>query len=499
MDIFRNFANKFAGCFVSSKKKVTQTLRNMATFFARCNNHDNRLWISIRVYKRNVINTAVSLDISLCTADWNAVCEMLAHAEASERSGNAVAFRDSLAARLWEVKKGVEARLSAGVLSAESAHVYVRSVMRREELEKIEHEKAWMEAEVTESTRKITLKDFVRRFIAECESGERLRQRSTHKVAASTIRNYKGTLAQLEAFEKMKLCELDWDDMTLNFYDEWKIFFLRKQYSPNTIGRHVKNLKIWLRAAKDLKLTTTTDFESSRFAADHEDVDNVYLAEDRIQEMHAFNPTDRAAVRRKIAALPEEDREGLEEATATATARKNLEEAKDIFVVGCLTGQRVSDYKRVNEGMYRTLRDGKRYLYLCQEKTGKWIYIPIDPRVRAILRKYDGRLPRIIDQKLNERIKIVGHLLGWCEDAGVNELRGMMSVPSGKKFYECIKTHTARRSFATNAYKNGIALSSIMAITGHSTEQMLRKYLKLDNKERAILAAQDFERLHVAG
>lgn len=470
----------------------------MATFIARCNNQDDRLWISIRLYKRKVINTAVRLDISLCKADWEAISKMLAHAEASERSGNAVVFRDSLAARLWEVKKGIEARLSSGMLSVESAHVYVRSVMQREELEKSVQEKARMESELAESARKVTLKDFICRFISECESGERLRQRSTHRVAASTIRNYKGTLAQLAAFEKMKLCELDWDDMTLNFYDEWKMFLLRKQYSPNTIGRHVKNLKIWLRAAKELKLTTTTDFESSRFAADHEEVDNVYLTEERIQAMYVFNPTDRKAVSRKILALPEEDRENLEEATEKARARKNLEEAKDVFVVGCLTGQRVSDYKRVNEGMYRTLRDGKQYLFLQQEKTGKWIYIPIDPRVCAILKKYDGRLPKVLDQKLNERIKIVGHLLGWCEDAGVNELHGMMSVPSGKKFYECIKTHTARRSFATNAYKNGVALSSIMAITGHSTEQMLRKYLKLDNKERAILAAQDFARLRVA-
>jgi hypothetical protein len=33
-----------------------------------------------------------------------------------------------------------------------------------------------------------------------------------------------------------------------------------------------------------------------------------------------------------------------------------------------------------------------------------------------------------------------------------------------------------------------------MAVTGHSSEAMLRKYLKLDNKERAIIAAQDFEK-----
>jgi integrase len=140
------------------------------------------------------------------------------------------------------------------------------------------------------------------------------------------------------------------------------------------------------------------------------------------------------------------------------------------------------------------LRDGREYISLCQEKTGKEVYIPYDPRVTVLLNKYGGTLPKVYDQKINKRIKIVGHLLGWTENAEVSEHHGMMTVGSGKKFYECIKTHTARRTFATNAYKNGVALSSIMAVTGHSSEAMLRKYLKLDNKERAIIAAQDFEK-----
>ena len=142
--------------------------------------------------------------------------------------------------------------------------------------------------------------------------------------------------------------------------------------------------------------------------------------------------------------------------------------------------------------MIRTLSDDNEYIYLKQEKTDKWIYIPLDIRVRVILNKYRGKLPFIYDQDLNERIKIIGRLLGWRENAGITELKGMLQVPTKKKFYECIKTHTARRTFATNAHKRNISLSSIMVITGHSSEKMLRKYLKLDNEERAILAAAEF-------
>ena len=142
--------------------------------------------------------------------------------------------------------------------------------------------------------------------------------------------------------------------------------------------------------------------------------------------------------------------------------------------------------------MYRKLSDDNEYIYLQQDKTGKWIYIPLDLRVRAILTKYHGKLPHIYDQDLNERIKVIGRLLGWRENAGITERHGMMEVPTQKMFYECMMTHTARRTFATNAYKRKISLSSIMVITGHSSEKMLRKYLKLDNEERAILAAAEF-------
>ena len=118
----------------------------------------------------------------------------------------------------------------------------------------------------------------------------------------------------------------------------------------------------------------------------------------------------------------------------------------------------------------------------------------MDRRWKKILLKYGGNLPKIYDQHLNERIKVVGLLLGWIEDAGIYEHRGIFKTSSGKRFCDAIVTHTARRSFATNAYMAGVPLSAIMAVTGHSSEDMLKKYLKLDSKEKALLALQEFKK-----
>jgi integrase len=61
------------------------------------------------------------------------------------------------------------------------------------------------------------------------------------------------------------------------------------------------------------------------------------------------------------------------------------------------------------------------------------------------------------------------------------------------RFCDMLSSHTARRSFATNSYTAGIPISSIMTVTGHSSERNFRKYLGLQAQDRAIAAAEDFK------
>ena len=53
-----------------------------------------------------------------------------------------------------------------------------------------------------------------------------------------------------------------------------------------------------------------------------------------------------------------------------------------------------------------------------------------------------------------------------------------------------ISTHTARRSFATNAYlSRTLDVHQIMKCTGHKSESSFLKYLKLNGKDFAMEAA----------
>ncbi len=233
----------------------------------------------------------------------------------------------------------------------------------------------------------------------------------------------------------------------------------------------VKICKTICYAAEQLKLM---DAANVRFGFDviYKDVDNVYLTEERIQELYEYDLSNRPA----------------------------WEKIKDVFVVGCLTGQRVSDYKRINSKMIVTLTDGNKYIKLKQEKTGNIVYIPLDYRVATILDKYNGTLPKVYDQKINDHIKEIGEALGWTEIVELDEQRGAMEYTAKKRFCDLLKTHTCRRSLATNMYKAGASLSSIMAITGHNSEQQLKTYLKLDESEKSMLAAKEnyFTKLRIA-
>lgn len=334
-----------------------------------------------------------------------------------------------------------------------------------------EKERAEAEAKALEEEQATNFNDFITQFIHECETGKRKKKGGTTNVSPGTVKSYKGFQSQFKAYQDTRLRVIDFKDLTLKFYNDFRLFLTDKEYSPNTIARMVKICKTICYAAEQLKLMDAGNVRTG-FDVIYKDVDNVYLTEERIQELYEYDLSNRPA----------------------------WEKVKDVFVVGCLTGQRVSDYKRINSKMIVTLTDGNRYIKIKQEKTGNIVYIPLDYRVEAILNKYDGTLPKVYDQKINDHIKEIGEALDWTEIVELDEQRGAMEYTAKKRFCDLLKTHTCRRSLATNMQKAGASLSSIMAITGHSSEQQLKTYLKLDESEKSMLAAKEdyFTKLRIA-
>ena len=76
------------------------------------------------------------------------------------------------------------------------------------------------------------------------------------------------------------------------------------------------------------------------------------------------------------------------------------EQVHDVFVVGCFTAMRFSDYSTIDPSAIRNNR-----LEFVQKKTGGKVTIPIHPVVNTILKKYDNALPKV--PKNNEFNRII--------------------------------------------------------------------------------------------
>ena len=109
------------------------------------------------------------------------------------------------------------------------------------------------------------------------------------------------------------------------------------------------------------------------------------------------------------------------------------------------------------------------------------------PIVESILKKYNGELPKnLYEQKINDLIKVVGEWAGIDEAVVTFVTKGGRKQGTRKPKYEFIKTHTARRSFCTNAYNLEMPTVDIMAISGHSSEKTFLNYIKTSKEDIAL-------------
>ena len=74
---------------------------------------------------------------------------------------------------------------------------------------------------------------------------------------------------------------------------------------------------------------------------------------------------------------------------------------------------------------------------------------------------------------------------GLYDDVEMERTEGGRRTARVVPKHELLVTHTARRSFCTNAYLSGLDSIDIMAISGHKTEAHFLRYIKVTREQRA--------------
>tara|TARA_R110000744_G_scaffold114988_1_gene215049 strand:+ start:402 stop:1694 length:1293 start_codon:yes stop_codon:yes gene_type:complete len=287
---------------------------------------------------------------------------------------------------------------------------------------------------------------------------KKLLENKKNHIKITTYRACNQTIKVLEKYEKIHNVVLKFDDISLSFYRNFVTLLEDENYSLNSIGKHIKNLKTFLNDALTNGVTNNVIFKNRGFKVLKETTTDIYLTEAEI----------------KI--LADED----------FGSRPRIELARDIFLIGCYTGQRVSDYNGLTNENIEIL-DGHTFIKIHQKKTDTIIHIPITCDIQKVMNRYNNNFPpRLSEPILRKNIKTACSTVGFKEPINIFYTKGGESIKKGIPKYNLVKTHTARRSFCTNYYVMGKSIQDIMLFSGHKTEKEFYKYIRIEKEQKAL-------------
>lgn len=325
----------------------------------------------------------------------------------------------------------------------------------REELDTLRPNAKKIKAEAEKAHRE-TLLGFFDHFIKLSTKGIRTNKEG-RAIEKATLRNYQTTYNTLRDFEAIQKKTYALAEIDLNFYDDFKGYLtITKELAANSIGKHIRILKTLLNEAVSREIIAP-------------------ISPTTLKGMKAYNGETEAIF------LSEAELKALEDLDLSDAPR--LERVRDLFLIGAYTGARFSDWNKITPAKV----DKEDNLTIRAQKTDATVKIPVLPPVRRIFNKYGDEMPRLpTNQKVNAFLKEIGQRLACLQKEETKTLtKGGAKQRNTFQKWELLTTHTARRSFATNAYNRKINTLAIMSVTGHKTEASFRKYIRVTDSDHA--------------
>jgi len=303
--------------------------------------------------------------------------------------------------------------------------------------------------------KKKTEEDFFNQIADYIKSKER-------KVKPATLQVFRSMQRHLEAFEVHSKQPITFAALDFQFYEQFVDFLTfdyelpRKkipQYGVrvNTIGKTIHQFRIFILDRVRRKIIPKIDLHD--FKVPTEETDAIYLTFDEIGKIYVADLTDH----------PE------------------LMPARDLFVLGCLTGLRFSDFSALHPEDLR-----QNMLYKKQEKSVHWVVIPLRKEAKEIFtEQFKEAIPGICNAQFNKKVKEIAKLAGLHETIKFSYRKGNKQIEVKRPKWAWVTSHTARRSFCTNEYLKGTPYKMIMQISGHKREKDFYKYIRIDPEAAA--------------
>ncbi len=291
-------------------------------------------------------------------------------------------------------------------------------------------------------------------------------------LGSSRIKGYKTFLGIIQKYQAKIGKTVRLSEINSRFVDDFTNWLLSTQkYAESYAGKQIDNLKAVCSDAERLEIPVNSFTKN----------------------IQSFTESDED---RYIVTLSFEEQQKIAD---TVMPTESLENVKKWIILGCTFGQRGKDLLSFKIKDCRK-KDGFTLIDVWQEKTKKWVTIPIMSEKIADIIINNKPYP-ISLQKMNKYAKTVCKIAeigtlteGYLIKVDENKIKRKVFGEYPK--WQLIATHCFRRSFSSNYYKK-IATPILMGITGHSRESNFLQYInkQVDKDDNALLFAMQYKQM----
>ena len=243
----------------------------------------------------------------------------------------------------------------------------------------------------------------------------------------STKENLMTTITVLQEFRP----GLDFKDITYTFLKEFEVHLKEKGNSVNTIAKHLRQLRTLVNEAINQGYIPSDAYPFRKFKIKQEKGRKEFLTPDELKRLENLD------------------------------VDKKLRHVLDAFLFCCYTGLRYSDFCQLTpENIIRV--NGKRWLYFKSVKTDVEIRLPLhllfEGKALAVLERYD----------------IVTDFAKIGPNSEANKY--LVQLAALARIRKHITYHTARHTCATLLVHQGVPITTVQKLLGHTSVRTTEVY-----------------------
>ena len=243
----------------------------------------------------------------------------------------------------------------------------------------------------------------------------------------STKENLMTTITVLQEFRP----GLDFKDITYTFLKDFEVHLKEKGNSVNTVAKHMRQLRTLVNEAINQGYIPSDAYPFRKFKIKQEKGRKEFLTPDELKRLENLD------------------------------VDKKLRHVLDAFLFCCYTGLRFSDFCQLSPANFIKV-NGKRWLYFTSIKTGVELRLPLhllfEGKALAVLERYD----------------IVTDFAKIGPNSEANKYLAQLATLA--RIRKHITYHTARHTCATLLVHQGVPITTVQKLLGHTSVRTTEVY-----------------------